>query len=118
VLAVGVLSCESMLAHLEGRPETLSPRSAEALAYAPKAAEWARNFCRPLAPSPRAFRRTAAPSIVHAAVVGIARACVDDRDERLRALLVDAIAECRALTCPPQPSVDSERWAYACALTR
>ena len=40
--------------------------------------------------------RRCAPYMVHAAVEGIARACVPEPDEMLRELLVDAIGVCAA----------------------
>jgi hypothetical protein len=102
VLAVAVLSCERVLAELDGRPAgTLGERSRAALAQVPHAAAWARRFTG-AAPGPatsaRRFRTQAAPTIVRNATVGIAQACVPDPDGMLRDLLVQAIGTC-------------ERWA-------
>src|SRR5688572_22876187 len=45
VLAVGVLACDRVLAGLDGRsPSELEPQSRAALAGAPRAARWARDF--------------------------------------------------------------------------
>lgn len=98
VMAVSILAAERVLADLDGRPRgSLEERTRQAFAQAPHAAQWAYRFVRGIRRSPKAFRRYAAPSIVHAAVEGIARACVPDADERLHALLVGAIGECEAI---------------------
>jgi hypothetical protein len=102
-MAVAVLTCQRVLADLDGRPEGwLDDESREALARAPYAAEWARRFTAGTPISLRRFRRHAAPSIVRDAVVGIARACVPEPDRLLHDLLVGAIEDCRAWA-PPRP---------------
>jgi hypothetical protein len=99
-MAVGVLTCDRILAELDGRPPgALEAPSRSALAQAPSAAKWAARFVdRAPAPAPPAkrFRQQAAPSIVRNAVVGIANACVPDPDRMLRQLLVESIAVCAA----------------------
>jgi hypothetical protein len=101
VMAVSVLACERVLADLDGRPAGwLDEQSRAALAHVPYAARWARGFTRPIAISQKAFRRHSAPSTVHAAVEGIARACVPDPDQMLHDLLTAAIAECAAWSGP------------------
>lgn len=93
-LAVAVLSCERVLADLDGRPpSSLSTDSQVVLAKVPDAARWAREFRRDLPYSQRGFRRQGAPHITALAVEGIALACVDDASERLVELLRDCIAE-------------------------
>jgi hypothetical protein len=95
VMAVSVLTCERVLAGLDGRPAgQLEEQSQQALAQVPHAAQWARGFTRGIPVSAEAFRRRCAPDIVHAAVEGIALACVPEPDELLRDLLVGAIAVC------------------------
>ncbi len=97
VLAVSVLACERVLAGLDGRPAGWrEEQSRQALAQVPQAAEWARRFARDTAISAKAFRRHSAPATVHAAVEGIALACVPRPDEMLRDLLLAAIGECAA----------------------
>jgi hypothetical protein len=97
VMAVAVLTCERVLADLDGRPVgTLEEQSRRALADAPQATEWAYQFTSGVRPSTKGFRRQAAPTIVHDAVQGIAQACVPDPDRMLRDLLVQAIGECAA----------------------
>lgn len=102
VLAVAVLAGERVLAELEGRPQgALGERSERALALAPHATKWAYRFVGGMRRSPRAFRRHAAPTVVHMAAQGIAWACIEDPDALLRDLLVGAIADYRALASRP-----------------
>jgi hypothetical protein len=100
VMAVGVLTCERVLAELDGRPVgDLQEASRSALARAPHAWAWAERFAaHGGAPSTRRFRQHAAPTIVRNAAEGIAQACVPDPDAMLRDLLVEAIADCASLT--------------------
>ncbi len=102
VMAVGVLSCERVLAHLDDdRPSGCSDATRSVLEQVPDAVAWARRFSTELKPSTKGFRRIGAPSIVSNAVKGIAEACVPDSDARLRRLLVEAIEECRRWVSPP-----------------
>lgn len=103
MMAIAVLTCERLLAELDGRTEApLSQQSADALALAPAAAAWARRFARGTRISHRIFRREAAPVIVRYAVQGIAHACVPDPDALLRELLVGALADCAT---PGEPQI-------------
>ena len=120
-MAVSVLACERVLAGLDGRPAGwLGEQGRLALAQAPHAAQWARSFTRDLPISAQAFRRHSAPATVHAAVQGIALACIPQPDEMLHDLLTGAIGE-----CAPYASWDAGRgaecdraaWVAACALT-
>jgi hypothetical protein len=100
-LAVGLLTCERLLAELDGEPsDSLSPTGRAALAAVPSAERWARQYCgdRPV-PTAR-FHRRSAPSIVLLAVGGIAESCGPDRDDVLIGLLEAAIADCEALRGP------------------
>jgi hypothetical protein len=100
LLAVGVLSCERVLAELDGRPVgALEEATRSALAQVPHAAAWAVRFTKAApssALSARRFRQQAAPAIVRAAALGIAQACIPDPDRMLRSLLVQAIGACVA----------------------
>ncbi len=120
-MAVSVLACERVLAGLDGRPAGwLEEQSRQALAQAPHAAQWARNFTRDILISPKAFRRDAAPATVHAAVQGIALACDPQPDAMLHALLIDAIGACARWACRDAgrgAPCGSAAWAAACALT-
>ena len=121
VMAVSVLVCERVLAGLDGRPSGwLEEPSRQALAQVPHAAQWARSFARDIPISPKVFRRRCAPYMVHAAVEGIALACVPEPDEILRDLLIGAIGDCAAWAGPDagQPATrDSVTWAAARELT-
>jgi hypothetical protein len=97
-LAVGLLTCERLLAELDGRPpSTMSNSGRDALAAVPSAERWARQYCgdRPV-PAAR-FHRRSAPSIVLLAVGGIAESCGPDRDDVLVDLLTATIADCESL---------------------
>jgi hypothetical protein len=124
VLAVGVLSCERVLADLDRRPlGEFDEASRLALVQVPHAAEWAARFTS-VAPrsalSVKRFRQHAAPAIVHTAAQGIALACVSDPDGMLRDLLLGAIAACTAWTRPdsgPDATLDPAVWVAACQRT-
>ena len=97
VMAVSVLACERVLAALDGRPAGwLDAPSRAVLAQVPLAARWARGYTRGKTASPEIFRRHSAPATVHAAVKGIAQACIPQPDQMLYDLLTGAIDECAA----------------------
>jgi hypothetical protein len=106
MMATAVLTCERLLADLDGRPGApLSEESSDALALAPAAATWAHRYTRNLSTSQGVFRRRAAPTIVRYAVQGIARACTPNADPLLHELLVGAIEDCASvLTTEPRHS--------------
>ncbi|MGA8117829.1 MAG: hypothetical protein WCA46_29690 [Actinocatenispora sp.] len=106
-LAVSVLSCDRVLADLDGRPAAeLEERSRWALARVPEATRWATRFSSGMSMSAHAFRRYAAPSTVIASVEGISQACVADPDTKLYNLLVGAIEDCAAFAEPAEPPQD------------
>jgi hypothetical protein len=126
VMAVSVLTCNRVLAELDGLPpELLDGRSRAALAAVPHAARWAREFTRGLPISVERFQRRAAPRTVQSAVEGIARAAVPDPDAMLHDLLQGAITRAASVIRPdtssepaPMPAVAAEpvlispiRWA-------
>jgi hypothetical protein len=126
VMAVSVLACERVLAALDGRPAGwLDAQSRAVLAQVPLAARWARGFTRGKAASPETFRRHSAPATVHAAVKGIAQACIPQPDQMLYDLLTSAIDECAAWagrtpgpdtvhgTAPPPPDRQPQTTAVA-----
>jgi hypothetical protein len=124
VLAVGVLSCERVLAELDGRPlGELAEESRLALAQVPHAAGWAARFTSAAprsALSAKRFRQQAAPTIVRTAAQGIAQACVPDPDRMLRDLLIGAIDACATWTRRdpgPDATLDAAAWAAACQRT-
>jgi hypothetical protein len=99
VIAVGLLSCERVRADVAGGdPLIISAETRRALAMAPDAELWARQFARDARPSVRTFRRQTAPNIVAYSVQGIATACVSDAPRRLVDLLRETIEEVRRLT--------------------
>lgn len=105
VLAVGVLTCDRVLAGLDGRdPAELEEATLEVLAPVPGAALWAQRFTREQLPDGRVRRRTfdreAAPRLLFLSVTGIAEAVVPDADDRLHALLTDLVAIARAHALP------------------
>jgi hypothetical protein len=116
VLAVGVLSCERVLAELDGRPVAAPDGPSRAvLDQVPHAAAWAARFTSAApasATSAKRFRQQAAPSIVRIAAQGIAQACIPDPDAMLRRLLVQAIDACAAWT-PRDPGLSRGRSSAA-----
>ena len=109
VMAVSVLACARVLAALDGRPaDWLDEPSQAVLAQVPHAAQWARGFTRGSVTPSEVFRRRSAPSIVHAAVEGIAQACIPQPDRMLYDLLTAAIDEC-ALWAGPAPGQGTGR---------
>jgi hypothetical protein len=114
VVAIAVLTCERLLADLDGRPGTpMSQQSRDALARVPGAAGWAQRYTRNLAISRRAFRRQTAPAVVGYAVHGIAWASVPDPDRLLHDLLVWAIEDIRAWYAPDWPRSAADMRAEA-----
>jgi hypothetical protein len=121
VMAVSVLSCERVLAKLDGRPVGgLEEPSRSALAKVPHATRWAEQFISAAptaATSPKRFCRHAAPAIVHDAAQGIAQACIPDPDGMLRDLLVQAMEECAAWADRDpgrDDALDLALWVAAC----
>ncbi len=107
-LAVSVLTADCVLAGLDNRPVgDLEPSSRAALDSAPHAAQWAQSFIRRAGVTVKGFRRHAAPGSVRLAVHGIAEACVPDPDAILRQLLIDAIADCKAISRRTPRTADS-----------
>jgi hypothetical protein len=120
VMAVSVLTCDRVLADLDGRaPGSLEEQSRLALAEVPQAAGWADRFTSGVRPSHKGFRRQAAPAIVQDAVEGIALACVPDPDGMLRDLLVQAIDVCVAWVARDRSAAWSipPMWVSACQRT-
>ena len=98
LMAVSVLSCDRVLAELDGRPVgALEAPSRAALAQAPRAARYASRLVGGPEEKPiwgNGFRKTAAPALARTAAAGIARSGVPDPDGMLRDLLVQAIDVC------------------------
>jgi len=92
VMALAILNAERVLAEQDGRsPGQLSKASRAALATAPAAERWARIHLARMGFNPAAVRPSNAAKVAALAVDGIARACIDEPEERLVKLLRDAI---------------------------
>lgn len=94
-LAVGML-----VVIADADDPALAQLGTDALASAPIAERWARDYLGRPHPARRADR--AHFPMVHTAAIGIGLACVSDADARLRALLEDAIAGTEAVVRPSQ----------------
>ena len=124
VMAISVLAAGRALADLDGSGASASgvlERSDRALALAPDAAAWARQFTRGIRSSSNGFRRHGAPSTVRYAVEGIARASIARPDDALHDLLAAVIEECadaiRQHEIKSTVVVDPSCWEDACRLT-
>ena len=103
-MALTVLAINRLLAEVDGRaPDHLEESSAQVLARAPLAAEWARQHLPTMPVSLRSFRKRGARAAVLYAVDGIAKSCADDPDALLRDLLAAAIDDCAAQVRPAVP---------------
>jgi hypothetical protein len=118
VVAVGVLCCERTLNHVLGLPaDHLSKEAESALATAPDAHRWARDFTRMgWGPFDRFSQRTA-PAIIHGAVNGIGEATTGNREEILVDLLWRVVRDCRRWMSADVPAVPAEQWREICELT-
>ena len=102
-LSVGILACERRLADLdENASRQTSTQARDAFAQAPDAERWANDFIYSVRSWSRPkFTNHTADSILRVSVQGIAEACIDNPDERLQALLTQAIADCDAILRTP-----------------
>ena len=114
-LAAGILRCDEILA-VSGDASVGEAREqiAEALRLTPGATDWAHAFLAasgPLNPRSTALMTDA---IIRTSVVGIAEACVNDQDVRLRALLVSVIDDAtKRLASPARPSMAHRALSHA-----
>jgi hypothetical protein len=117
VLAVGILTCERMIAAADGRPpQDLRPEARAALADVPMATAWAQRFTARHGLG-RATRDPAA-AVVDFSVQALAVSTHADTDDLLRAVLERAIAVCRSLAgvdAAPPPALDGSAWTAVCA---
>lgn len=102
-LAAGLLTCDELAAPRDGRsPGTLRPSTTEALAQAPVAAAWARDFVERLGGA--RGRLHPGPSVVDLGARAVAAS--RDADAHLRRLLEGAVVVCQELvagTAEPAP---------------
>jgi hypothetical protein len=108
VMALAILNAEGILAEQDGHsPGQLSKASRAALASSPAAERWARIHLARMGFNAAAVRPANAAKVVALAVDGIARACVDDPEERLVRLLrdgIDVVAAFAPLAPTPTPT--------------
>ena len=91
IMALAILNAEGILAERDGRsPGQLSDASRRALMRAPAAERWARIHLARMGFNSAALRPSNASKIVALAVDGVARACIDDPEERLVACCATA----------------------------
>jgi hypothetical protein len=92
VMALAILNAEGVLAERDGHSHgELSETSRKALATAPAAERWARVHLARMGFNAAAVRPANAAKIVALAVDGVARACVDDTEDRLVQMVRDGI---------------------------
>jgi hypothetical protein len=119
VAAVGLLRCERMLNHLDGRPRNiLTPEAQAALDDVPRARDWAQSFSAMGWGSNGSFTRRSAPAIVHCAVTGIAASTAANAETLLVDLLERTIVHCRESLQHEARKVAAEQWLDVCELTR
>ena len=119
VAAVGLLRCERMLNHLEGRSKHhVDPRTVTALDDVPQARDWARGFSALGWGSTNSFAKRSAPAIVHSAVSGIAAAAVPNSDELLVELVERTIVLCRGWFHHETRPMADDRWRETVRMTR
>jgi hypothetical protein len=93
-LATGLLCCERYLSSIEGTAaSSLSESLDEVLLTVPDAARWARDFSAGEGVPKAAAIPRVCDAMLRTSVVGIAEACVDNPDRRLRDLLAAVIAD-------------------------
>jgi hypothetical protein len=118
VAAVGLLRCERVLNHLEGRSKHhLDPRTEACLDSVPHARDWARGFTALGWGSSGSFARRSAPAIVHSAVSGIASAATSNTDDVLVDLLDRTIVLCSDWFRHQAVPVGEETWQELRRLT-
>jgi hypothetical protein len=109
-LAAGLVRCELLLQRMDGDVVSRAlSRIRVAFALTPGTEDWARAFLGSssiVSPQPLLVNDEA---ILRTAVIGIADACVMDRDARLERLLGAAIAECTAILSPARALSVRER---------
>jgi hypothetical protein len=108
-LATALVRCEQLIAgwDVPGISRTRANIRA-AFVDAPGTEEWARNFIATSGMETQPLRLNE-EAILRTAVIGIADACVTDRDVRLKRLLSAAIAECESVLLPAAGVQDEHR---------
>ena len=102
VLAVALITVDRLLEPSDGRPPGMRRRTTDdALATVPTAAEWAERFTTEMGPPRRT--RDLPLGVVDLALAAVAVG--PNRDQDLVAMLVDAVATCRALLPPRREEI-------------
>ena len=99
-LAAGILAAQRIRDDFEAvtaepiDTSELFGHARDALSAAPQAARWAERFIVDIELTPKNFQSRSAPSIVRTSVLGVAEACISDRDGLLYELLSTVITDC------------------------
>ncbi len=106
-LAVGILACRMRLTQLGLVDDTdLERRIDDALARAPLATAWARDFAAgSTAPTRERAISRMTESVIRVGVLGIAQACSPGADALLREVLRGAISDCTTLLGGPRAPI-------------
>lgn len=99
-IATGLAHVERTLGTDDAIDERLRSVIRYALDQAPSAEQWARAYISSAGAPARPLEAWAIERFIAISVTGIANACVDDTDERLRDLLTQVISECARLFGP------------------
>jgi hypothetical protein len=114
IMALAILNAEGILAERDGRRAgQLSETSRAALTRAPAAERWARIHLARMGFNSAALRPANASKVVALAVDGVARACIDNPEERLVQMLRDGIDVVTAFAplTTAQPTGETEHTA-------
>ncbi|WP_168626968.1 MULTISPECIES: hypothetical protein [unclassified Cryobacterium] len=101
-LAVGILSCQRILERMGVEPAPdLAAAVDSAMQRTPLAVSWARDFVGSYRlPTGNKAASRLSESVIRISVLGIAGACIENPDARLRALLTAAIEDSAAILRP------------------
>lgn len=114
-LAAGLLRCDDVLAGYGESGSTIGRTLIrDALASTPGATSWARDFVRAAGPLHSRSIPLMCDAIIRTAVVGIADACVQDPDSRLRGLLAAAISDCTRVSDAVSTAESAQELQLSC----
>ena len=100
-LATALLRCEQLLGQWQGPVvDRARMRIRVAFLMTPGVEDWARNFLGEAALRVPTPLQLADDAILRTSTIGIADACIQDADARLKRLLAASIDECRLLLAP------------------
>src|SRR5690606_7084008 len=104
VLAAGIIGLCSLLERRGVPSHELPAQAQHALEQVPDAARWARTHDASFSSRARRFDAISCELVVATAVVGAARACIDDADDVLIRMLSAAIGDAERLVRPAAPA--------------